>query len=303
MVRTHFHHTYEVPDSAPRAGVWCPTLDTPWKTVTETCFAEVSNAKLRADPGYPVSSFRDLVHVIGELAFYNPSLSLFFRGQGNDYTDSKSRSKLYPSIFRPARGQRSLRKGRIRRRFSRLQQLRRALSESSYRLDLGSRLSQHQEYWVSLIQHYQLCPTPMLDVTQSLRVAASFALMDEQGGFSRSSGYVYVISLPHIYGSISKFADEDLVLARLQSICPPDALRPHFQEGVLVGRWPLSLSKEAGDNLAYRMVGKYRLENSSGNFFDSDFHPIPREALLPSDDPFGKKLRDFADGLPGEDVQ
>jgi len=303
MVRTHHHSIYQVPDVYNTISEWPTiTIETPWKNVAKTNFAEVSNAKIREDPGYPVSTFRDLVHIIAELSYYNPALNLYFRGQQKDITDSKSRSKLYPSIFRPASGQKILRKSRIKKRFQRLKQVLKELKNSASSLGLSGPLSKHPEYWLALIQHYQLCKTPMLDISQSLQVAASFALMDDNYDFSHSYGYLYVIALPHVYGSISKFADDDMVIARLKSICPPDALRPHFQEGLLAGRWPLTLSKEAGDNLAYRLVGKYILLNESGDFFDTPFHPVPQEALLPSDDPFGKKLTSFVNKLSGTHV-
>jgi hypothetical protein len=86
--------------------------------------------------------------------------------------------------------------------------------------------------------------------------------------------------------------DEQMVLVRLQSVCTPDALRPHYQEGYMVGRWPLSMAKLKGDNAAYRMIGKYRLLNANEGFWDDDFAPLPQRAIYPPDDAFGDRLKD-----------
>lgn len=44
----------------------------------------------------------------------------------------------------------------------------------------------------SILQHYEVVPTPLLDLTQSIRVACSFAQM--RG--TDSTCYVYVIGFP-----------------------------------------------------------------------------------------------------------
>ena len=135
--------------------------------------------------------------------------------------------------------------------------------------------------------------TPLLDVTQSLRVAASFALMNNP-----AEGYVFAFGMPHPQGSISHVVDQRLVLVKLQNVCPPEALRPHYQEGYLVGRLPVTASKEQGDNVAIRMIGRYRLDNSAGEFWSSDFQPIPKDALLPVNDPLEARLRGIVAAIP-----
>lgn len=138
---------------------------------------------------------------------------------------------------------------------------------------------------MALLQHYELCPTPLLDVTRSLRVAASFALMD-----GSEQGFVFVLGMPYPNGSISHLVDYEARIIDLQSVCPYRALRPHYQEGVLIGRYPWLGTKEAGDNVAYRLIAKLRLSNADAKFWSGGFNAIPRKALLPTDDPYGEQL-------------
>jgi hypothetical protein len=125
----------------------------------------------------------------------------------------------------------------------------------------------------------------MLDLTSSLLVAASFAL--EKG----RTGYVFVFGMPHPQGSISHYIDDSLVLVKLQNVCPPEALRPHFQEAFLVGKLPYNSVKQAEDNFATRLIGKYFLDNSSGRFWREGFKQIPKKVLYPPNDSYLERLR------------
>ncbi len=127
-------------------------------------------------------------------------------------------------------------------------------------------------------------PTPLIDITQSLRVAATFALRNS------NSGYLYVFGLPYPNGSISHFIDQKIVLVKLQNVCPTRALRPRYQEGFMVGKFPFRPTKEGGDNLARRLVAKFLLNNDSGEFWDKDFQPLPGEILYPQNDWFDNDL-------------
>jgi hypothetical protein len=158
-------------------------------------------------------------------------------------------------------------------------------------------LAAHREYWIALLQHYELAATPLLDVTQSLRMAATFALSDNGTWAERHEGFVYVFGLPHAPACLAHLVDEQMVIVRLQSVCPPDALRPHFQEGFLIGRWPLSFQKLKGDNAAYRLIGKYRLHNPNGKFWDTGFEAIPRTSVYPAIDAFSSDLQHALAGV------
>ena len=253
-------------------------------------FTLATVAKVRADKGYRVKSFSELVKCIAELGSRNSRFNLLFRGQGNDYKDSNNRTKLYPSIYRPVNSNGRLSTVKLQKRLKNLKELIYALSKNRKNLGLSGYLLKHQEYWEAIIQHYNLCPTRLLDLTQSIRVAATFALYDINSNKDREDGFVYVLGFPHPNGSISTYADDELILVRLQSVCPPEAYRPHFQEGFLAGRWPRSKTKDAEANFAYWLLAKYRLTNKNNKFFDKEFPPIPYRVLIPEKDPFKDKL-------------
>jgi len=242
--------------------------------------------KIRAWPGYPVRSFRELVMIVAHLASGNRMHCLFFRGQSRDWRDRYDLTTMYPTICRPEPGNELLRKKTLVERVERVRRAQEILDAAKNALELRSRLHEHGEASLALLQHYEVCATPLIDVTQSLRVAASFALME-----NGKSGFVYALGLPHPNGSISHFVDHEIVIVRLQSVCPYRALRPHFQEGLLAGRYPWKATKEPGDNIASRLIAKLRIENRRGKFWDRGFPAMPRDALLPNEDPFGEELR------------
>ncbi len=194
---------------------------------------------------------------------------------------------MYPTIYRPDSGKLLINKITIRSRYERLKKIRKQLRTYLKNLNLQSRLFAYPEHDLALIQHYELHPTPLIDLTQSLRVAATFALR------GKTSGYVFVFGMPHTQGSISHFVDQEMVLVKLQNVCPPHALRPHYQEGYLVGKLPFNQTKEAGDNLVRRLIGKYYLDNSDGKFWDRKFPAIPEDVLFPERDPFGDDLSEI----------
>jgi hypothetical protein len=117
----------------------------------------------------------------------------------------------------------------------------------------------HLDAWPAarwaVIAHYELWPTPLLDFSTSVRVAASFAL---KGNSRRRVGYVYLAGVSRLrsdlmdliqptYSEITNRDKPELdreerraeaVAMRLDAVCPPSALRAHLQSGVLVGNYP-----------------------------------------------------------------
>lgn len=246
----------------------------------------IYNAGLRESPGYAVTSFRELVGCISELASNNSHLNLYYRGQDFDYKDRNSRSKIYPNLYRPKMGKSYLHPSTIQKRIAATEAAIDRMRKNHRELGLPATvLSHHDEYYLALLQHYEVRHTPFVDITVSLRVAASFALAKHV-----SEGILYVVHLPLPTGSISHFVDANMVLVRLQSVCPAAALRPHYQEGYLIGQLRSGARKLVGDNLAKSMIGKYRLLNADGQFWDKDFSPIPQNALLPTADEFRDRL-------------
>ena len=139
----------------------------------------------------------------------------------------------------------------------------------------------------AVIQHYQVWPTPLIDISSSIRASASFAMSSQAGSAdSTRIGYLYVVGLPYSTGSITYDIDENLLLARLVSACPPVARRPHYQDGFLVGRFPFSEPDTTTDkksSLTLRLVAKFQLVDD-GSFWDSEFPLMGRNALMPTPD-------------------
>jgi hypothetical protein len=72
---------------------------------------------------------------------------------------------------------------------------------------------------------------------------------------------VFVLALPFTTGRISSNSEEDITNIRLLSICPPDALRPYFQEGYLAGtEFVLDQYEYKGElDFAQRLVAAYEI--------------------------------------------
>ncbi len=261
---------------------------------TDWQFAPASSTAIRRSPGKLVRSFRELAYHVAQLSAANPRLYPLYRGQHLDFLNRAGGSMLYPTILRLPVGKSRLTRSRIVQRFEHLKRVVRHLRQRVTVSRWQTPLSAHTEYWWSLIQHYELARTPLLDLTQSLRVACTFALSHRDAWGAANSGFVFVLGLPNAPACLAPMVDEEMVVVRLQSVCPPDALRPHLQDGYLVGRWPLSGEKLKGDNAAYRMIGKYRLDNSAGKFWSDGFEAIPYSAIYPPDDSFGEHLRTVA---------
>lgn len=237
------------------------------------------------------NTFQDLVKYIAEISYHNPEHVLFFRGQPRDYQKSLRNkgkvSSFYPSIYRKPGG--TLTGAELESRFNNLEfyseRLLAKFAEEG--IEGHEKLSKFPELTWAILQHYEVCGTPLLDVTHSLRVAASFALNENTG-----DGYLYVFGFPHPNGSITYSVDSELLNIRLLSICPPQAHRPYFQEGFLVGSFPSRrLVKHPNLDIGRRVIAKFKLPNSQ--FWNEHFHAIPNEALYPTDD----KVKAICDDL------
>ena len=75
----------------------------------------------------------------------------------------------------------------------------------------------------------------------------------------------------------------DPIVYRLSAVCPPDARRPHLQEGFLIGRSTLELHDlmTAADGLDDLLVATFRLEDGPAGFWNEDFPRFRPGALLP----------------------
>lgn len=143
----------------------------------------------------------------------------------------------------------------------------------------------------SILQHYEVCPTPFIDFTHSLRVACSFAL----SGNKTDKGYVFIFALPYPTNRISVNSEHDLVNIRLLSICPPTALRPYFQEGYLVSTDGITDKYDTKSELDFnnRLVAKFEIPTDISFWGGKDFDGIPDHLLYPDADPVLELCREI----------
>ena len=237
-----------------------------------------SNSVVRLSRATGISSYADLVKAVAKIQFGNPEYSLFFRGQDKDYTLDSGSSTMYPSIYRKS----GLSVDELREQMNKLDYAANLLLKE-FRANnlLGyNRLADFIELCWAVLQHYEVCETPLLDLTSSLQAAASFALRHKT-----ATGYLFVLGFPHVNGSISYYVEEALINIKLLSICPPDAQRPYFQEGFLVGTFPTVVKKKHTNlDVASRMIAKFRLAWGEEDFWKEGYTSIPITALFPSND-------------------
>jgi hypothetical protein len=236
-----------------------------------------TNKFVRASKPLRVSSFIELVELIAKIAYRNRDYELFYRGQSQEYLNKDNESTILPSICRKDYPDWDA--------FSKLDGFVQALQEKEFRFEHDETFNQFNEVKWAILQHYEVCSTPLLDLTRSLRVACSFALEK-----TNQNGILYVFGLPYVHGSISFYVEAEFINLKLSAICPPQALRPQFQEGFLAGTFPPIISKIPSRtdydvtklDFNRRLVAKFELQQST--FWDEDFLPVPRDALFPKND-------------------
>jgi len=238
---------------------------------------------MSGSPGHVVRSYVELLTKVAALQYHNPRFRFLFRGQREDYRlnlrgEKAARSLLYPSILRPdgSKERRSL----LVDRFSRLERLERELVK---RLSVDEIHHDRIIRW-AILQHYEIAPTPLLDVTLSLQIALSFALANNAG-----DGFLFALAVPHLSGPISVSIESGTQVVDLSQACPPDALRPHFQSGFLITDYPIVDCVESthggrgmvGNNFACRLFAKFKLANCR-SWAREGWRPTPRSILFPN---------------------
>lgn len=234
--------------------------------------------------GYPVKNFKQLVELSASISYLNKDHLLFYRGQNTDYKNKAGRSSFYPTIYR---GDPLFKKERDYR-FGVLNDSCRALKKKfeDHNVPGNAELKRKKLIQWSVLQHYEVCDTPLMDFTQSLRVAASFAMLNS----NKSEAFVYAFGLPYLTNRISSNSEHDLINIRLLSICPPMALRPYYQEGYLVSTEDIESEYDDKTELDFnrRLIAKFRIPTRR-TFWGKDFNPIPESALYPAKD----KIKDL----------
>jgi len=245
------------------------------------------NAEIRRDPPCKVQNYTELATFVANLQYENPDYVLLFRGQNDDYmrdSDGNAKTTLMPSLLRGRSGSNPSRQ-MLRDGFDELSRAERALvrayeAENFPNIDELKR--QRILRW-SILQHYEICPTPLLDVTHSLRIAASFA-SDHRG----REAYLFVLAVPNLSGAITASAEAGLQIVRLASVCPPEAMRPHIQEGYLLGEYPEMGDFDAKENYAHwevdfgrRLLAKFRFDIAPFWQNSGYFPQVQHNALYP----------------------
>ena len=225
-----------------------------------------------------IATFHDLIMEIAELSYKNPDVMLFYRGQNSNYIKKKY-STLYPTIYRPNNEK------DIKFEFEILENSSNELLQELEKNDNvdGEELKDIKKIKVlqySILQHYEVCKTPLLDVTQSLKVACSFAILDNKN----NTGYIYVLGLPYITGRISVDSEDYITNVRLLSISCSSSKRPFFQEGYLVQTEFVSDTNIEKGELDFnrRIVAIYEFKNNK-KFWGSE-NPISKDDLYPPED-------------------
>lgn len=240
--------------------------------------------KILKEPPLKINTYDELVKNVAQLQHRNRKYNLFFRGQTNDYTDAEGKTTMLASIFRKKSNEsRLFLKERFEELKSNVEKLRKAFDLRTTKLVGTHLLNKYEEVGWSLLQHYQVCSTPVIDISHSLHVACSFAYEGNSG----KKGIVYVLGLPWPTDAISYNVQEELFNIRLLSICPPQAQRPFFQEGYLLGNFPnyrMDDPKRIKQfDPARRIVAKFEIPVDD-KFFGEDFKRLPTNKIYPTTD-------------------
>ncbi len=245
--------------------------------------------------GYFVNTYRELVEQVAKLSYLNKDYLLFFRGQTSDYKNKAGKSTFYPTIYRSD----YLTQQELDYRFDKLYSASKILAElfKKHRIEGQYELRRKKFIQWSILQHYEVTETPLIDITQSIRVACSFAQLNNK----QETAFIYVFGLPYYTNRISINSEHDLINIRLLSITPPKALRPYFQEGFLVGTDDITNEYERKEELDLnnRLIAKYEIPNSK-SFWGRSFDRIPKNALYPEKDAIEKICRNIGRDLRSE---
>jgi len=265
--------------------------------LTEEVIKHTRRQDIWRAPAFEIGNYRALVEHVARLSYANRNQLVFFRGQGKDYQNKAGGSTLYPAIYRSD----NLLHAELEVRFRQLDSASRILVElfDKHKIEGARDVSRKKYVQWSVIQHYEVAPTPLLDITHSLRVACSFA----QLAGTDPSCYVYVLGFPYPTNRISINSEEDLVNIRLLSICPPDALRPYFQEGYMAGTPDVTSDFETKTELDFRnrLIAKFAIPRAKG-FWNAGFEGTPRTALYPSNDQVHKLCQEVIAQINVEEV-
>ena len=256
--------------------------------LTSELYKHTTPKDVGKDSGFPVKNYRELVEQVAKLSYLNKDHLLFYRGQKSDYRNKANKTTFYPTIYRGEH----LTQQELDYRFDKLFSASKILVDlfKKHTVDGLTEFRRKRLIQWSVLQHYEVTETPLIDITQSLRVACSFAQYRNE----KETAFIYVLGLPYYSNRISTNSEHDLVNIRLLSITPPQALRPYFQEGFLVGTDDITNEYEhKGElDLNNRLIAKFEIPNND-SFWGNDFDRIPENALYPKDDKIEKICKEI----------
>jgi hypothetical protein len=262
-----------------------------------------SSLSILEDPPLIARSYTELIEMVSFFGVMNKRETLYFRGQVGDFPPCPA---IFRSRWRSLSGMTHIMpkdKERLQRVFDHLEcNISKLVRDvcSKFPMPRPATLKMFREAAWAIAQHYELWPTPLIDITPNLRAAASFALWEKEKNECKE-GNVFVVALPPSTNSITFEADQHVVLARLQAVCPPVAKRPHYQDGFLVGRFPftgpnpnvIDQHPDEVSHLSRRLVARIVLKDDDSTFWNADFPRMSASSLMPQvgDDPLLEKFR------------
>ncbi|MCH6236665.1 FRG domain-containing protein [Cognataquiflexum rubidum] len=249
-----------------------------------------SHDEILKSPPMKVNTYDELVGLVARILHYNREFVIYYRGQGKDYKNKAGHTLIPPSIFRENQNGKPR---KMQKRFEVLEKKSEQLVELFRKASIkfaGTRMvNSYREIAWALLQHYEKCDTPLVDLTHSIHVACSFAFDRNTG----STGIVYVLGMPWQSDAIGYNSFEELVNLRLLNVCPPSAQRPFFQEGYLAGPFPNYKLDDPNRSNQFdfnrRLIAKFEIPIIE-DFWGAGFQRIPREKLYQENDKILKLL-------------
>jgi hypothetical protein len=248
----------------------------------------LTGLKIAARKPKHVDSYNELLRYVTVLSHKNSDIFLLFRGQSKAYQTHGERQRpcLLPSFFRPETEGGYLGPKLKREREALLEKATAELLKEKFD-DLfynAENLKHYEELAWALLQHYQVCPTPLLDLTSSLHVACSIASYrwnkhkKQRGG---EEAVVYLLGFSEMTPNISFSYSSGLQLIRLAGVLPENSFRPLYQEGYLVCEYPRSEIFKGDNDFAKRLIASFSFKPDA-SFWARDFAPLPEHLLFPA---------------------
>lgn len=201
-------------------------------------------------------SEKELYSIVREWRSKNSNTGrTFFRGQSNRYFSPDRKDWILPSICRA--NNRWILQDELNQHIETLNGKVRQMAERYLDAPVWSddvsikRLLCDKNVSHGLCQHYQLCRTPHLDVSEDFEVAYSFAKHK-----NLKKGFVFLICTPRCPHLVNVFFEENLYAINLQKITIPQSTRPNVQKAWSLSFYPeiSSLTKELYGPASFNLV-------------------------------------------------